>query len=83
MDQNKLFVLKIDASNEAIRAVLMQRGRLISFESKKLDHAQRIYLAYEKELLTFIHALEKWRHYLYCATFVVRIDHKSLKWLLS
>ena len=34
-------------------------------------------------MLAITHALKKWRHYLYGATFEVRIDHESLKWLFS
>lgn len=30
-----------------------------------------------------IHALEKWGHYLYAATFEVWMDHESLKWISS
>ena len=78
------FVLEMDTSGgEAIGVVLMQGGCLVAFESKKLDRAQRNYSAYERELLAIIHALKKWRHYLYGATFEVQTDHESLKWLSS
>ncbi|MCO5580446.1 hypothetical protein L7F22_034314 [Adiantum nelumboides] len=81
VDSNEPFVLEIDANGEVMGAVLMQRGCSIAFESKKLDCAQRNYSAYERELLAIIHTLKKWRHYLYGATFEVRTDHESLKWL--
>ncbi|MCO5558788.1 hypothetical protein L7F22_012375 [Adiantum nelumboides] len=80
VDPNETFVLETDASGETMGAVLMQRGRSVAFESKKLDRAQRNYLAYERELLAIIHALKKWKQYLYGATFEVRTDHESLKW---
>ncbi|MCO5568575.1 hypothetical protein L7F22_022274 [Adiantum nelumboides] len=83
VDPNKPFVLETDASGEAMGAVLMQRERPIAFESKKLDRAQRNYSAYEQKLLAIIHALKKWRHYLYGVTFEVRSYHESLKWLSS
>ncbi|MCO5605289.1 hypothetical protein L7F22_059471 [Adiantum nelumboides] len=83
VDPNEPFVLETDASGEARGAVLMLRGRSVAFESKKLDRAQCNYSAYKRELLADIHALKKWRHYLYGATFEVRTDHESLKWISS
>ena len=59
----------------------MQGGCPIAFESKKLDRTQWNYSAYERELFAIIHALKKWHHYLYGATFEVWTDHESLKWL--
>ena len=53
---NEPFVLEMDASGETIGVVFMQGGRLVAFESKKLDRALRNYLAYERELLAIIHA---------------------------
>ena len=71
VDPNELFVLETDANGEAIGVVLMQGGCLVAFESKKLDYVQWNYSAYERDLLAIIHALKKWFHYLYGATFEV------------
>ena len=52
-------MLETDASNRAIGAVLLQDGRPVAYESKKLDRAQQNYSAYERELYAIIHALKK------------------------
>ena len=83
VDPNKPFVLETNANGEAMGVVLMQGGCLVAFESKKLDCMYQNYLTYEQELLAIIHALKKWCHYLYGATFEVYTDHEILKWLSS
>ncbi|NHV87704.1 hypothetical protein HA385_24290, partial [Escherichia coli] len=56
---------------------MLQEGRPVAFESKKLNSAQRNYSAYEQELFVIVHALKKWRHYLYGAQFEVVFDQES------
>ncbi|MCO5604546.1 hypothetical protein L7F22_058713 [Adiantum nelumboides] len=80
VDPTKPFVVETDASDRAIGAVLLQDGRPIVFESKKLDTAQQNYSVYERKLYAIIHALMKWRHYLYGAQFEIVFDHESIKW---
>ena len=79
VNPHKPFVSKIDANAKAVGAVLLQDGRPIAFESKKLNRAQQNYSAYERELFIIIHALRIWRHYLYGAKFEIAFDHKSIK----
>ena len=43
---HKPFLVEIDASGMAVGVVLLQDGRLVAYESKKLNEAQRNYSAY-------------------------------------
>jgi hypothetical protein len=72
------FVLECDASDEGIGAVLMEGGHPIVFESRKLNQSERLYSIYDKEMLTIMNALTKFRQYLVGRKFVVNIDHNNL-----
>ena len=76
-------MVKTDASARAVGAVLLQDGRPIAFESKKLNRAQQNYSAYERELFAIIHALRTWGHYLYGSQFEIVFDHESIKWFMQ
>jgi hypothetical protein len=84
-DISSPFFVMSDASLTTTGAVLMQKdsnGDLhpCAYLSKTLSSAERNYDIYDRELLTVIHALEEWRHYLLGTAHIVTIlmDHKNL-----
>lgn len=75
------FTVETDACQDGIGAVLMQHGQPITYLSKALGEKHKTLSIYEKEFLTLIMAIEKWRHYLQRQEFIIQTDHKSLTYL--
>ncbi|MCO5594877.1 hypothetical protein L7F22_048912 [Adiantum nelumboides] len=67
----------------SIDEVLMQDGRVVAYESRILQGAEKTMQVYEKELQAVIHALLSWKHYLLGADFVVQTDHQTLRYFLT
>ena len=82
-DFQKEFVIEIDASNNGIGVVLMQKGHPLAFISKVLSPKHQSLSAYENDLFSIVYAVGKWHHYLFGKHFVIRTDHNSLKFLLQ
>ena len=92
-DTQKPYVLYTDASNTCIGAVLTQRGEdgegkevekpIYLFFSHKLSDTQCRWSTIEKEAYAIHYSLQKLDHYLHGAEFIVRTDHKPLKYLLE
>lgn len=80
-DFSKGFVLETDASDFGIGAVLMQDSHPIAYLSKALDSRNQALLVYEKECMTILMAVDKWRSYLQHHQFIIKTDHKSLLYL--
>lgn len=80
-DFAKQFVVETDASDIGMGAVLMQEGHPISYLSKSFCDKNKGLFTYEKECMTVLLAVEKWRYYLQHQEFILRTDHRSLLFL--
>ncbi|KAE8884953.1 hypothetical protein PF003_g30757 [Phytophthora fragariae] len=84
-DQDRPFHVVCDASDFAIGCALMQhdhegRDRVVYYQSRQLQPAERNYPVHDKELLAVKYALAKFRVYLLGSRpFVVYTDHASLR----
>jgi hypothetical protein len=75
-----------DASDYAVGAVLNQskdkKYYAISYARKTLIGPQLNYATMEKELLSVVFAIKKFRSYLVGAKVIIYTDHATLKYLL-
>ena len=81
-DCSKQFVLRTDASQDGIGAVLMQEnnGQMfpVSYWSRALRTAEKNYSTVEKELLAVVEGVKRYYFYLYGEEFVIETDHLPL-----
>ncbi|GJY85501.1 reverse transcriptase domain-containing protein, partial [Tanacetum coccineum] len=77
------FVVYYDASSLGLGCVLMQRGKVIAYASRKLKIHEKNYTTHDLELGAVVFALKIWRHYLYGTKSVIYTDHKSLQHIFS
>jgi hypothetical protein len=82
-DFDKEFEIHSDASDFAIGGVLVQEGRLVAFESKKLSETERRWPTHEQELWAVIHCLKTWGHYIGSKDVVVWTDNVTLKYFAT
>jgi hypothetical protein len=77
---DKPFEVHTDANDFAIGGVLMQDGRPIAYENKKLDGCQKRWPTHENELFAVVHCLKTWQHYLGLDKTKVYTDNILLKY---
>ena len=81
------FELMCDASDYSLGAFLGQRNdnqpHVIYYASQTLNDAQLNYFTTEKELITVVFALDKFRSYLLGNKVIIYFDHAALKYLLT
>ena len=82
-DPDEPFTMITDASGIGIGAVLMQAGRPVAFEGRKLTEPERKWSATEQEMLGVVYHMEKWRCYLDGVHFTVVTDHQPNTWFQS
>lgn len=84
-DLKRGFILRSDASDSCIGAVLMQEhdGVLhpVSYASRQLLPREQNYSAIERECLALVWAVEKFHIFLYGTSFTVQTDHQPLQYL--
>lgn len=86
-DFNLPFELHTDASNEGLGAALVQKQNnkevVIAFASRLLADSEKKFTVTEKECLSVVWSVRKFRPYLEGYHFKVVTDHQSLKWLMK
>jgi hypothetical protein len=84
---DKEFILRTDACNVAVGAVLLQKheGVLhpVAYASKKLSPREALYPISEKECLGIIFGVQRFHKYLFATRFKIQTDHKPLEILGS
>ena len=70
-------------SRVGLRCVLIQRGNVISYASRKHKVHEKNYSTHDLELAAVVFALKIWRHYLYGVHVDVFTDHKSLQYVFT
>jgi hypothetical protein len=83
LDFDKDFDIHFDASNFAIGRVLVQDGKLVTFESKTLSDIERRQVIHEKEMWVMIHCFKTWGHYIGSKDVVVWTDNFILKYFTT
>ena len=82
-DYKKSFTLTTNESNVGLDAVLSQEQHPVRYISRTLTDPETRYSPTEKEFLAIVWGTKRLRQYLLSRKFIIRSDHKALKWLFN
>ena len=71
------------ASGDGLGGVLMQDGKVASYESRKLKQHEVNYVPHDLELAAIVHALQMWWNYLLGKPFELKNDHMGLRYIFN
>jgi hypothetical protein len=74
------FIVECDASVVQFSVVLHQGTGPVAYFCKPIAAHHAKLVAYERELMSLVHAMRHWRPYLWGHAFLIKTDHYNLKW---
>jgi hypothetical protein len=77
------FMVCTNVCKEGLVGVLTQKEHVVCYESRKLKENESNYATHGLELVSIVHALKMWRHYLMGRRFELRTDYCGLKHLFG
>lgn len=84
-DFDRTFILRTDASEDGIGAVLLQLENdeklPVAYASRKLQDREQSYAVIEKECLAVVWGVQKFHQNLYGQEFLLETDHQPLTYL--
>lgn len=84
-DFDRTFILRTDASEDGIGAVLLQLENdeklPVAYASRKLQDREQSYAVIQKECLAVVWGVQKFHQYLYGHEFLLETDHQPLTYL--
>ncbi|XP_063360657.1 uncharacterized protein K02A2.6-like [Cydia amplana] len=78
-DVSRPVKLSVDASKDALGAVLLQNDLPVAYASKSMTSTQKLYAQIEKELLAILFGCSRYHQYIYGKQIEVETDHRPLE----
>ncbi|CAK1598438.1 unnamed protein product [Parnassius mnemosyne] len=82
-DSSLPITIQCDASKDGLGCCLMQNNKPVSYSSRSLTNAEKIFSQIEKELLSVVWANKKFHYYVYGRPCTILNNHKPLETILK